>query len=113
MSLTTYEVDDRGVALIQLDRANALNAINVQMLVEMLEHIAVARSDENVRALVFSSTDYMAFSAGAVFLAPQGHRNGDAVLAEARAAVQAAQLAGGGRMRIFDGPLEVAQPLPA
>ena len=65
MSLTTYEVDDRGVALIQLDRANALNAINVQMLVEMLEHIAVARSDENVRALVFSSTDYMAFSAGA------------------------------------------------
>ena len=32
MSLTTYEVDDRGVALIQLDRANALNAINVQII---------------------------------------------------------------------------------
>ncbi len=65
MSLTTYEVDDRGVALIQLDRPKALNAINTEMLVELIEHVAVARGDENVRVLVFSSTDYMAFSAGA------------------------------------------------
>ena len=27
MSLTTYEVDDRGIALIQLDRPKSLNAI--------------------------------------------------------------------------------------
>ena len=65
MSLTTYEVDERGVALLQRDRAQALSAINVQMLEEMLAHLDSARDDENVRALVFSSTDYMAFSAGA------------------------------------------------
>ena len=65
MSLTTYDVDDRGVALIQLDRDGSLNAINTAMLVELNEHIAAARDDENVRVLVFSSTDHMAFSAGA------------------------------------------------
>lgn len=65
MSLTIYGVDDRGVALIQLNREKSLNAINVEMLNEMNEHIASAREDDAVRALVFSSTDYMAFSAGA------------------------------------------------
>lgn len=65
MSLTTYDVDERGVALIQLDRGNSLNAINTQMLNELNGHIAAAREDEAVRVLVFSSTDHMAFSAGA------------------------------------------------
>ena len=65
MSLTRYSVDDSGVALIQLDRGNSLNAINTEMLGELNMHIAVARQDETVRALVFSSTDHMAFSAGA------------------------------------------------
>src|SRR5439155_23216871 len=32
---------------------------------ELLEHLAVARGDEAVRVLVLSSTDHMAFSAGA------------------------------------------------
>lgn len=65
MSLTTYEYDERGIALIRLDRPKALNAINSEMLVELIEHLAVARSDEKVHVVVFSSTDYMAFSAGA------------------------------------------------
>lgn len=65
MSLTTYEVDDRGIALIRLDRPKALNAINTEMLLELIEHVAVARGDDAVRVLVFSSTDYSAFSAGA------------------------------------------------
>lgn len=65
MSLTSYELDDRGVALIRLDRPKALNAINIGMLEELLGHIEQARGDDTVRVLVFSSTDHMAFSAGA------------------------------------------------
>lgn len=65
MSLIKYEKDDRGVALIQLDRPKAMNAINTEMLVGLIERIAVARNDDEVRTLVFSSTDHAAFSAGA------------------------------------------------
>lgn len=65
MSLTTYQLDERGVALIQLDRPKAMNAINSEMLVELIDHIKKAREDKEVRVLVFSSTDYVAFSAGA------------------------------------------------
>jgi enoyl-CoA hydratase/carnithine racemase len=62
--LTTYDVAD-GVALLRLDRPQARNAMNTQMLAEMLEHLAVARADDDVRALVVSSTDHMGLSAGA------------------------------------------------
>jgi enoyl-CoA hydratase/carnithine racemase len=64
-AVTTYEVAEDGVALIRLDRPKARNAINGQMLGELLEHLAVARGDEAVRVVVFSSTDHMGFSAGA------------------------------------------------
>ncbi len=64
MSLTSYHVEDN-VALLQLDRPNQMNAINTEMLGEMLMHLAVAREDESVRAVVVSSTDYSCFSAGA------------------------------------------------
>src|SRR5262245_33698878 len=62
---TTYEVDDRGVALLRLDRPRSRNAIDTQMLLELLEHLAVARADEAVRVLAISSTDHMGLSAGA------------------------------------------------
>ncbi len=62
---TSYEVDGSGVALLRLQRPEARNAIDTQMLVEMLEHLAVARDDEAVRVLVFSSSDQLGFSAGA------------------------------------------------
>jgi enoyl-CoA hydratase/carnithine racemase len=62
---TSYEVDDRGVALLRLDRPEARSAIDTQMLVELLEHVAVARGDGAVRVLVISSTDQMGLSAGA------------------------------------------------
>lgn len=64
MSLTSYNVEDH-VALLQLDRPNQMNAISTEMLGELLMHLAVAREDESVRAIVFSSTDYSCFSAGA------------------------------------------------
>jgi enoyl-CoA hydratase/carnithine racemase len=63
--LTTYAVDENGVALLRLVREKARNAINTQMLVELLEHLAVARGDEAVRVLVISSADHLGLSAGA------------------------------------------------
>ncbi len=62
---TSYEVDHQGVALLRLERPQARNAIDTQMLVEMLEHLAVARDDDTVRVLVVSSSDQMGLSAGA------------------------------------------------
>ena len=44
MSVTTYDVADDGVALLQLDRPEARNAINTAMLEELLEHLADARA---------------------------------------------------------------------
>jgi enoyl-CoA hydratase/carnithine racemase len=64
LSLTSYHVEDH-VALIQLDRPRQMNAISTGMLGELLMHVAVARDDENVHVVVFSSTDYSCFSAGA------------------------------------------------
>jgi enoyl-CoA hydratase len=63
-SLTTYDVDS-GVALLRLDRPESRNAINTQMLEEILGHLAAARDDDGVRVLVVSSTDHMGLSAGA------------------------------------------------
>jgi hypothetical protein len=63
--LTSYDVDEAGVALLRLDRPEARNAINTQMLEEILGHMAAARDDERVRVLVLSSTDHMSLSAGA------------------------------------------------
>jgi enoyl-CoA hydratase len=62
---TSYEVDGQGVALLRLQRPGARNAIDTQMLAELLEHLAVAGADEAVRVLVLSSNDQMGLSAGA------------------------------------------------
>ena len=65
MTLTTYDVDQQGVALLRLDRPEARNAINTAMLEEMLAHLDAARQDDETRVLVLSSTDHMGLSAGA------------------------------------------------
>jgi enoyl-CoA hydratase len=64
-ALTRYAVDPNGIALLQLDRPEARNAINIPMLEELLEHLAAAGGDDEVRVLVISSTDHMGLSAGA------------------------------------------------
>ncbi len=64
-SVTTYDVDDFGVALLRLDRPKKRNAIDTQMLDELLAHLDSAKADEQVRVLVISSTDHMGLSAGA------------------------------------------------
>lgn len=63
--LTRFDIDPQGVALLQLDRPDTRNAINTAMLEELLEHIAAAKANEDLRVLVISSTDQMALSAGA------------------------------------------------
>jgi len=62
---TSYEVSEGGVAVLRLTRPEARNAIDTRMLLEMLEHLAVARDEEAVRTLAISSTDHMGLSAGA------------------------------------------------
>ena len=64
-NLTSYAVDEAGVALLRLEREKARNAINTSMLDEMLAHLAAAREDDAVRVLVVSSNDHLGFSAGA------------------------------------------------
>src|SRR6201999_4633875 len=64
-AVTSYSVATDGVALIRLERPRARNAIDTQMLGELLEHLAVARGDDAVRVLVFSSSGHLGFSAGA------------------------------------------------
>jgi enoyl-CoA hydratase len=63
--LTGYDVDAAGVALLRLQRPDSRNAINTQMLEEMLAHLTAARADEAVRVLVLSSDDHLGLSAGA------------------------------------------------
>jgi enoyl-CoA hydratase/carnithine racemase len=65
VSLTVYDVDQAGVALLRLDRPEARNALNTAMLEEILRHLGAAREDEGVRVLVLSSTDHMGLSGGA------------------------------------------------
>ena len=65
MAVTSYSLDENGVALIRLEREEARNAMNTSMLEEMLAHLAVARDDEAVRVVVISSNDHLGLSAGA------------------------------------------------
>jgi len=64
-ALTAYDLDDAGIALLRLDRPEARNALNTQMLEEVLGHLSTALDDDAVRVLVLSSTDHMGLSAGA------------------------------------------------
>jgi len=62
---TSYEVDERGVALLRLERPQARNAIDTRMLEELLERLEEAGGDAAVRVLVVSSADHLGLSAGA------------------------------------------------
>jgi enoyl-CoA hydratase/carnithine racemase len=65
MALTSYTVDENGIALLRLEREKARNAINTEMLVELRGHLSAAKEDEAVRVLVISSNDHLGLSAGA------------------------------------------------
>lgn len=65
MPLTSYSIDEKQVALIRLERAEARNAMNTQILEEMLAHLDRAKGEEGVRVMVLSSNDHLGLSAGA------------------------------------------------
>jgi len=65
MPLTSYTVDEKQVALIRLEREDARNAMNTQMLEEILQHLDRAKGDEEARVVVISSNDHLGLSAGA------------------------------------------------
>jgi enoyl-CoA hydratase len=65
MPLTSHSVDEQGIALLRLERAKARNAINTQMLEELLAHLDATKADETARVLVISSNDHLGLSAGA------------------------------------------------
>ena len=60
-----YDVDADGVAVVTLDRADKLNAINTRVLSDLNRAFRQARSDERVRGIVLTGTGDRAFAAGA------------------------------------------------
>ena len=62
--LTSYSVTE-AVALLRLEREKARNAINTEMLNELLAHLDRAKGDAETRVLVISSNDHLGLSAGA------------------------------------------------
>ncbi|MDX6607503.1 MAG: hypothetical protein QOD14_2043 [Solirubrobacterales bacterium] len=65
MPLTSYSVDEKQVALLRLEREKARNALNTEMLEELLTHLDRAKGDTEARVLVISSNDHLGLSAGA------------------------------------------------
>jgi enoyl-CoA hydratase len=65
MPLTSYSVDEKQVALLRLEREKSRNALNTEMLEEILAGLARAREDAAARVLVISSNDHLGLSAGA------------------------------------------------
>ena len=59
MPLTSYSVDETRVALLRLERAEARNAINTEMLDELLAHLDRAKGEDEARVLVVSSNDHL------------------------------------------------------
>ena len=60
-----YAVDDDGVALITLDRPEALNALSQRLVAELSAAFRQARTDANVKGVVVTGAGEKAFAAGA------------------------------------------------
>ncbi len=61
----TYAVDDDGVALITLDRPEALNALSQRLVAELSAAFRQARTDAAVKGVVVTGAGEKAFAAGA------------------------------------------------
>jgi len=60
-----YEKADDGLALVTLNRPQALNAFSVQMRDDLYEILSAIRQDDEVRAVIFKGSGEKAFCAGA------------------------------------------------
>lgn len=60
----TYAVED-GIGTITLNRPKVLNALNIQLVKELIEAVAEAREDTNVQVVVLTGAGDKAFAAGA------------------------------------------------
>src|SRR6201994_1234402 len=60
----TFELSDSGIATIALDQPETRNALSDELLTELLDALAVVRSDERARCLVLTSTHDRVFSSG-------------------------------------------------
>lgn len=85
MDLVRYEVGG-AVARVTIDRVDRHNALNYQVMAELMEAFAAAKADRAVRALVLTGAGDRAFSAGAD-LGGIGDNTGPAATHEARGRV--------------------------
>lgn len=61
----TVEVRDKAVAVVTLTRPKALNALNHQVMTEVVRAFKALDQDDNVRAIVLTGSGEKAFAAGA------------------------------------------------
>ncbi len=64
MSEVIVKKNDRGLATILLNRPKALNALNISMVREIKASLEAMKEDDDVRLILFSSTNERAFCAG-------------------------------------------------
>ena len=57
--------EQQGIARIVFDRPDALNAMNMDLLVQLASFLDVAKANDSVRAVIITGTGDKAFSAGA------------------------------------------------
>ena len=63
--LVSLSEAEGGVRIIRLERDEARNALNSEMLEAILEYLGTVAADPEARALVISSNDHLGLSAGA------------------------------------------------
>ena len=62
---TVLYQQEKGIALITLNRPPALNALNVELLQRLSQHLDQAQASDSVKALIITGAGDTAFSAGA------------------------------------------------
>lgn len=94
-----YRIDD-GIARIELNRPDVRNALNPEMLAELLDALTRVRTDEQARVLVLTGAGERAFCAG-----------GDLGTLKGRQADGHAPVEQGGPGRLFDAFAALGKPV--